>query len=101
MIIPNDEYRLIWQHLDRTLDSKKSCKLIVKILHLAYKGDCEKALSQFILSEIEKKKQFTIEHLQSKFLIPASTAVPDVAVNQHDLSVYDALIPSKIEVSYA
>jgi len=98
-ILPNDDYKKIWQHVDRTMLPKNSCKFIVGLLHLAAIHDCETKLAEMVITSIDNNKLLTLNKLQDYFK-PKVPIPPDILVAQHSLSDYNQLIPCYQEVNY-
>ena len=90
-LLPNDQYRRIWNHIDKATNSKTACKLIVGLLYLAYKGDCEEKLENDVVRLIEESKPICLSALQNRYL-PSKIKFPDININQHGLNNYDELI---------
>lgn len=96
-LLPNADYRVIWELADESMSRKSACKYIVNILVLAakQKSDGELVLSRYILREYERTgKLVSIHDCQRKFgNLPDS--VPIVETSQHQLSQYDLLLTSE------
>lgn len=89
-LLPNDDYRAIWQHVDQTLSAKAACRLMVGLLYLAATQDCEVPLAQVVLTKIAKGQSLVLSELQSQF-DPRQTPVPTMQVMQHALHQYHSL----------
>ena len=71
------------------------------LLGLAASTDCEAALANTVLAQIAQGKTLSLSHLKQSYSRHKIT-VPEVIVQQHDLSNYDRLLSSGIqEVNYA
>ena len=98
-LLPSDDYRTIWAHLDQQLDPRAACKRIVGILALAAAADCEEALGHYLLRQFEAHRIPTVEALQHRFqpnTDPTPKTVqqlPVIHIQQHPLSHYSALLP--------
>jgi hypothetical protein len=92
-IMPNDDYRRIWEYANCTMNANDADKFIVGLLHLAATYDCQDELAQDVLILIERNQQFKLIELQNKFK-KHKQSVPDVHVVQHMLSAYNSFIPS-------
>ena len=90
-LLPNDDYRKIWAHIDQNIPDKQACKLIVGMLSIAAKRNCEEELASFVLGLIRENKPLILTDLQSKFE-PRKEIVPEVIVTQHVLETYNSLI---------
>lgn len=92
-ILPDDNYKQLWQYADKALESREACKWIVTVLRLAYEYDAEKQLGEALLAEAEAGKFASIKAIQDRFFRP-SQAVPELQGKQHDLQSYNALLSS-------
>ena len=90
-LLPNDNYRLIWQYVDENLSPDKACYYIVKLLYLAKRGDCERQLEQFVTQGIQSGQLPSMRKCEQLFL-PAVADIPEIHVVQHSLKAYDVLI---------
>lgn len=90
-LLPNEDYRRIWDHVNSTLPADAACQQIVGLLHLAKKGNCEAALGRYVLARIACKGQFSLSDCKQRF-IKSSTIIPHLQVQQHKLSTYQALL---------
>jgi len=92
-LLPNDNYRRIWQYADNTMEAKAACRFITGALHLAATHECEAALADVVLGEISQGRSLSLSALQAQFAKhPPFSARPSVEVIQHALSQYDELI---------
>ncbi len=89
--LANYKYKYIWEHIDRDMEERAACKLMARILKLAYTHDCEEELADYIIGRIHKKKELNINYLENKFM-PKQKALPAIEVTQHMLSSYNELI---------
>ncbi len=92
-LLPDDQYRFIWQHVDKTMNGMDACKFIVGLLHLAAKHDCQNELVDVVIELIKSRKQLKLSELQDRFSL-SKVAVPAFNVQQHLLSSYNDLIPN-------
>lgn len=90
-LLPNEDYRYIWQHANTQLPADDACQYIVGLLHLAKKANCEDALARYALAQIEQASRFSLLDCQQRFLnvIPI---IPNLRIQQHALSDYQALL---------
>ena len=90
-LLPNEDYRCIWQHANTQLPADDACKYMVGLLHLAKKANCEDALGRHALAQIEQASRFSLLDCQQRFLnvIPM---IPSLRIKQHALSDYQALL---------
>lgn len=92
-LLPNDDYRRIWQHVDKTMEAKVACRFITGILHLAATRDCEDELAQVILTDITQGRTLSLSALQARFAKDKEAlSFPVVYVVQHALHSYDELL---------
>ena len=94
-ILPNAAYKKIWNFLEDRIKGRESCKLIVGILSIAAKFDCEKELGDFVLAQIEKNIVPNLEDLRRRFTTSDSKR-PEVKITQHSLSSYDELLVNEV-----
>jgi len=92
-LLPDDNYRQLWQLVDLKLDARDACKWIVTVLRLAYEYDDEQALGHDLLVSAKAGRFASITELQARYLTrrhPALNSLP----SQHDLVSYDELLSS-------
>lgn len=94
-LLPNSEYRAIWKALDRQLAPKEACKLMVGLLHLAAKQDCEKDLAQRVQALLNTGKAIVLSQLQQEYTKQIVNHAQNMQVIQHHLIDYNALIPTQ------
>jgi len=90
-LLPTDEYRCIWTHVDQQLSADKACHYIVRLLHLAKKCEREDALARHVLTGIGKGTLPDLLDCERQFLT-ARPNIPTVRVQQHALSDYQQLL---------
>ena len=90
-LLPNEDYRRIWQYANTQLPADDACKYMVGLLHLAKKANCEDALGRHALAQIEQASRFSLTECEQRFLnvIPM---IPSLSIKQHALSDYQALL---------
>ena len=91
-LLPNDNYKAIWQHVDETLPADEACFYIVKLLHLAKQSGRERQLEQYVLDGINQRQLPTIRDCESRFLVVVPI-LPTLKVTQHSLHAYSCMIP--------
>lgn len=89
-LLPTQAYRQIWQAADQTLNAQMACKYIVGCLALAAEHHCEKALADYILTYLSSGRLPSLSDIQERFRV-RTRPIPEVDVQQHDLSSYDEL----------
>lgn len=87
-LLPNDDYRQIWDYVNTRLDAKTACKFIVGVLHLAGTENCETQLATYILHDINHQRLKSLSQYQIKFKT-SNPPLPQVKVFQHVLKSYD------------
>lgn len=92
-ILPNEDFRRIWEHVNRTMSNAEASKFIVGALHLAAAHNCESDVAHAILDLIEKQEPLKLNVLQNKFS-HNKHHVPIVNVSQHNLDAYNEFIPA-------
>lgn len=92
-ILPDDNYRQLWQCADETLEAREACKWMVTVLWLAYEYDSEQALGEELLAEARCGKFASIKTIQDRFFRPSIQA-PELQGKQHSLQSYDQLLSS-------
>lgn len=92
-LLPNDDYRRIWQYADKTMEAKAACRFITGVLHLVATHGCEMELAERVLADIAQGRSLSLSTLQAKFTEnKAPLTLPMVNVTQHALHQYDELI---------
>lgn len=94
-LLPNSEYREIWQALDAQLAPKEACKLMVGLLHLAAKQNCEKELAQRVQALLKAGKPVVLNQLQQEYTRQRVNDTQNIEVTQHALVDYNAFIPEQ------
>ena len=92
-LLPDDNYRELWQLADEHLEPHEACKWIVTTLRLAFEYDDEQSLGEDLLIEARAGRFASITEIQSRYL----RGNPDLefsASNQHTLVSYDDLLSS-------
>lgn len=92
-LLPNETYRDIWQHLTETVDKRRASKLMVGLLHLAAKKDCEEKLGEYVMELIDKGANLQLSSIQNKF-DKQKQRIPNLTISQHKLANYDQMIPT-------
>ncbi len=90
-ILPTDAYKSIWRYLEKEIRGRESCKIMVGLLNIASKYDCEQKLGAYILELVSKKKTLSLSAIENKFNNTAPVQ-PDIIVNQHKLSSYNKFL---------
>lgn len=91
-LLPNDEYRALWQQLKTQVDPDTAARLMVEALYIAATQDKEVAVAIYLQTQIEQKT-LTLDRLQHQFeFSPLPSKLPQVNTTQHNLSIYDQLL---------
>lgn len=98
-LLPTNEYRTIWRLIDEQMPPKQACKMMVGLLHLAARENCEEVLAQIVLKRLKTNAPLSLSQLQDLFAKP-SPVVPSIEVTQHQLHQYNQCIPNLQEVRY-
>ncbi len=48
-LLANLQFKYIWEFLDRTMEEREACKIMCRLLHLAYKYDCIEDLADSVI----------------------------------------------------
>ena len=90
-ILPNAEYRAIWQQMLDTFDCDSAARVMVEALYIAATQNKELAVAEYLQQQLSLGS-LTIGGLQRRFQLLAVSAPPAIAVVQHSLSSYDQLL---------
>jgi hypothetical protein len=90
-ILPNAEYRSIWQQMLERYDCDSAARVMVEALYIAATQDKELAVSEYLQQQLAEGS-LTIGGLQRQFQLPSRQAAPAIAVTQHSLVSYDQLL---------
>ncbi len=94
-ILPTPVYKKIWSYLEKEIRGRLSCKIIVGLLSIAAKYDCEDKLSNIVCKQIEKNIVPDLNKLEAIFSKERKKhALEDIQVKQHELCDYDELLVS-------
>lgn len=91
-LLPDDNYKAIWQYVDENLLPDKASYYMVKLLHLAKQSGCERQLGRFVAAAIAQRQLPAIRECEQQFLI-IEPSHPKMTVKQHSLSAYSQMIP--------
>lgn len=92
-LLPNPEYRQIWQELKAQFDLEQAAKIIVEGLYIAAIEAKEQAVGGYLTQQLQAQT-LTLNRLKKQFELPQLKQVPDVRIEQHPLDLYDQLLPS-------
>jgi len=97
-LLPSASYRRAYEVFTERLNADAACKLIVGVLALAARNDCEGALGEYLDGALARGELPTLLELQRRFG-PPPVPTPVVQISQHALKSYDTLLPSAREVA--
>ena len=93
-LLPNDEWRTLWQQMKETFEPDHAARLIVEALYLAATHDKEAAVAAFVQAQL-REGQLSLANLQQQFqTLLDSPRLSSVQSVQHCLSSYDQLLSS-------
>lgn len=92
-LLPDERYRMIWQWVDQELAPRAACKMMVGILSLAHRFDCEDALGDYLVARKQAGRLPLLHELQNRFG-KKSGEIPKILVRQSFASDYDRLLSS-------
>jgi hypothetical protein len=90
-ILPNDEYRQLWQQMLATFERDSAARVMVEALYIAATQDKEAAVAQYLQAQLATQT-LTLSSLQRHFQLLQVPEPPAIAVEQHPLSNYDLLL---------
>lgn len=91
-ILPNDQWRDLWQQLGEEFDPDCAAKLIGEALYIAATQDNESAVETYLSTQIQQRT-LTLLGLQRHFqLLRHDPVLSAVDVQQHALALYDQLL---------
>lgn len=94
-LLPNDEYRQLWEQLKAYYDLDSAAVLMVEALYIAATQDKEGAVALYLHAQLDAKT-LTLVRLQAHFQLLQRLPIQDVNVTQHELSSYDQLLCSRV-----
>jgi len=87
-ILPNEQYRTLWQRAQRQFTPQQACKWIVSVLRIAYDYDCQSQLADEL---VQVSMLPELRQLQKRF-IKNTTNVIAIPPRQHKVADYDQLL---------
>lgn len=93
-LLPNDQWRQLWQHLQAQFDLDPAARLMVEALVIAAAQDKECAVAAYLEQELQAQT-LSLTRLKQQFQPRPTPSVPEVQVEQHDLSSYDQLLSTR------
>lgn len=100
-LLPNEEYKAIWQRISSKTASREASRLMVGILHLAATTNKERQIAERILYLLDSEESLSLVALQREFGCAVSPH-PHRSMEsiQHALQSYNDLIPNDSEVAH-
>ena len=89
-ILPNAQYRQLWQQVEQQFSSQDACKWMVTVLRFAYDYDCEGTLVAELMRQAEQGALPDLKSVQTKYL--RHRTPPPIPVRQHPVADYDQLL---------
>jgi hypothetical protein len=90
-ILPNDEYRQLWQQMLATFERDSAARVMVEALYIAATQDKEAAVAQYLQAQLATQT-LSLSGLQRHFQLLQVPEPPEIAAVQHPLSNYDLLL---------
>lgn len=96
-LLPDDNWRAIYQRLSAELSMEAACKRVVGALKLAADGDRAELIGREWRDALERGEGATLAELQGRYGPPVGQAVvPAVSGLQHALADYDGLLRAEV-----
>ena len=93
-LLPNRDYKSIWEYIDENVEPRDSCKYIVGLLSLAAENNCEEILGSYVLGCLTGSSNISIPKLASlrqKFGSDKKEKI-SIETEQHEIKQYDKLM---------
>lgn len=94
-LLPNNEYRQLWEQLKAHYDLDSAALLMVEALYIAAIQDKEGAVAHYLHRQLDAKT-LTLAGLQEHFQLLQRPPIQQVNVTQHELSSYDQLLSPRV-----
>jgi hypothetical protein len=78
-ILPNDQYRAIWQQMHKQFEADYAARVMVEALYIAATQDKELAVAEYLQKQLEWGS-LTLERLQAQFQLSSPLATPAIVV---------------------
>jgi hypothetical protein len=92
-LLPDDNYRQIWQQMCQQFDKETAARLITESLYIAATQDKEHAVATYLTQQLAQRT-LSLSQLQQQFALTVDPARPDLSTQQHALETYDDLLSS-------
>ena len=90
-ILPTEQWRTLWQQMNGQFDRDSAARVMVEALYIAAVQDKETAVADYIEAQL-RTGSLTLARLQRHFQLLQTNLLPEVTVQQHELSHYDQLL---------
>lgn len=90
-LLPNEQWQDLWQQLKARFELDNAAVVIVEALYIAATQDNEQTVAQYLQTHLEANT-LTLAALRQHFGLLHRTEVPQLHIEQHDLSCYDQLL---------
>lgn len=90
-LLPDDHYRDLWGQLKAHFELDSAALLMVEALYIAATQDKETAVAAYLQAQLHNQS-LTLSGLRQHFQLLNPPAIPELSVNQHELSSYDQLL---------
>jgi hypothetical protein len=90
-ILPTEQWRTLWQQMNGQFDRDSAARVMVEALYIAAVQDKETAVADYIETQL-CQGSLTLTGLQRHFQLLQTNLLPEVTVQQHELSHYDQLL---------
>jgi hypothetical protein len=81
-LLPNDNYRQLWQQILTRLDAYNACRLMVEALYIAAKQDKEQLVATYLAAQLQADT-LSLTALQQHFQVVNTPQIPVMQVQQH------------------
>ena len=90
-ILPTEQWRTLWHQMSQQFDPDSAARVMVEALYIAATQDKETAVVNYIETQL-RTSSLTLASLQRHFQLLQTNLLPEVNIEQHELSNYDQLL---------
>jgi len=90
-LLPNGRYHELWQQLTKGFERDSAAVVMVEALYIAASQDKEAAVADYLEDQLAAQT-LTLERMRLHFQLLTPSEIPQVTVQQHDLTTYDSLL---------
>ncbi len=90
-ILPTEQWRHLWTQMSQQFEHDSAARVIVEALYIAAVQDKETAVADYLEVQLQQGS-LTLVGLQQHFQLLQPASLPQVDVQQHELSDYDKLL---------